>query len=292
MRGRSHSRSYSPRHGCSPRRGYSPQRGYSPRRNHSPRRDSHSPSHRSCTPPRRRYTSPRRSYSPRRSASPRRNDRRDESTSLLVRNVSRDIRPEDLRIPFEHFGPVKDVYLPKDYYTGEPRGFGFVQFMEPEHAVDAQYHMDKKVVGGREITVVFAEESRKKPQEMRKKERSRSSFRGFFGPMGRRRSPYGYGPWSRSRSRSRYSPSPPPRRVRYSRSSSLLHSRSRSRSPRAYRYSRSNSRSVSPAPRRHRREVSRSPTDSSSPPRRVYSSDGRNRRERSLDGSLQESSEQ
>jgi len=27
-------------------------------------------------------------------------------------------RPDDLRIPFERFGPVKDVYLPKDYYSG------------------------------------------------------------------------------------------------------------------------------------------------------------------------------
>ena len=27
-------------------------------------------------------------------------------------------RPEDLRGPFERFGPVKDVYLPKNYYTG------------------------------------------------------------------------------------------------------------------------------------------------------------------------------
>lgn len=27
-------------------------------------------------------------------------------------------RPEDLRIPFERFGPLKDVYLPKNYYTG------------------------------------------------------------------------------------------------------------------------------------------------------------------------------
>ena len=27
-------------------------------------------------------------------------------------------RPEDLRRPFGQFGPLKDVYLPKDYYTG------------------------------------------------------------------------------------------------------------------------------------------------------------------------------
>ena len=25
---------------------------------------------------------------------------------------------EDLRVPFERYGFVKDVYLPKDYYTG------------------------------------------------------------------------------------------------------------------------------------------------------------------------------
>jgi len=30
-------------------------------------------------------------------------------------------RPEDVRIPFERFGTVKDVYLPKDYYSGYVR---------------------------------------------------------------------------------------------------------------------------------------------------------------------------
>jgi hypothetical protein len=33
--------------------------------------------------------------------------------------------------------------------------------------------MDHQLIGGREITVVFAEENRKKPQEMRLKERTR-----------------------------------------------------------------------------------------------------------------------
>lgn len=27
-------------------------------------------------------------------------------------------RPQDIRISFERFGPVKDVYLPKNYHTG------------------------------------------------------------------------------------------------------------------------------------------------------------------------------
>ncbi|KAJ6864598.1 hypothetical protein NC651_035222 [Populus alba x Populus x berolinensis] len=43
---------------------------------------------------------------------------RDLPTSLLVRNLRLDCRPEDLRGPFGRFGPLKDVYLPRDYYTG------------------------------------------------------------------------------------------------------------------------------------------------------------------------------
>lgn len=27
-------------------------------------------------------------------------------------------RPDDLRGPFEQFGPLKGIYLPRDYYTG------------------------------------------------------------------------------------------------------------------------------------------------------------------------------
>ncbi|VFR02877.1 unnamed protein product [Cuscuta campestris] len=42
---------------------------------------------------------------------------RDGPTSLLVRNLRRDCRPEDLRRPFGQFGPLKDIYLPRDYYT-------------------------------------------------------------------------------------------------------------------------------------------------------------------------------
>jgi FUS-interacting serine-arginine-rich protein 1 len=52
-----------------------------------------------------------------------------------------------------------------------PRGFGFVQFLEPREAAEAQYCLDHQIIAGREITVVFAEENRKKPQEMRSKER-------------------------------------------------------------------------------------------------------------------------
>jgi len=55
----------------------------------------------------------------------------------------------------------------------EPRGFGFAQYYDPDDAADAKYFMDGQVVFGRQITVVFAEENRKKPQEMRARDRVR-----------------------------------------------------------------------------------------------------------------------
>ncbi|EOA31245.1 hypothetical protein CARUB_v10014415mg [Capsella rubella] len=162
---------------------------------------------------------------------------RDLPTSLLVRNLRHDCRQEDLRRPFEEFGPVKDIYLPRDYYTGDPRGFGFIQYVEPADAAEAKHHMDGFLLLGRELTVVFAEENRKKPTEMRTRDRGGRSNR--F--QDRRRSP------------PRYSRSPPPRRGR--------RSRSRSRGYNSPPPKRHQSRSVSPQDRRYEKErsYSRSP---------------------------------
>lgn len=53
----------------------------------------------------------------------------------------------------------------------DPRGFGFVQFVDPADAADAKSHMDGQILLGRELTVVYAEENRKKPSEMRARDR-------------------------------------------------------------------------------------------------------------------------
>ncbi|KAJ1296961.1 hypothetical protein BS78_01G341600 [Paspalum vaginatum] len=176
---------------------------------------------------------------------------RDLPTSLLVRNLRRDCRPDDLRRQFGKFGRVKDIYLPRDFYTGDPRGFGFIQYFDPEDAADAKYHMDGQVLLGREITVVFAEENRKKPSEMRARERISGTGRGrSYDLRSRSRSPgCSDSPRGRSRSRSR-SYSPAHKRKRYSRSPSPRE-RSVSHSPADSR-SRSASPAVSRSPRRQR----------------------------------------
>ncbi|XVF28445.1 hypothetical protein REPUB_Repub15cG0029800 [Reevesia pubescens] len=167
---------------------------------HRSRSRSYSPRRRSRTPPRgrKRYDDDPRD----RNRSHRDHRRSPLPSGLLIRNLPLDARTEDLRVPFERYGPVKDVYLPKNYYTGEPRGFGFVKFRYGEDAAEAKERMNHRVIGGREIRIVFAEENRKTPQEMRVTARTSGRDRGS------RRTP----PRSPRRRYRSYSRSPSPAR--------------------------------------------------------------------------------
>ncbi|KAL5211566.1 hypothetical protein ABZP36_022413 [Zizania latifolia] len=197
----------------------------------------YSPPHRS--PPRRGYggrgrSPPRRGYG---------GWKEQGSGSLLVRNIPLSCR--------------------------EPRGFAFVEFVDPFDASEAQYRMNRKVFFGREITVVLASESRKRPEEMR----SRTRVRGYSGHEGRRSSHYG-----------------------------RSHSRSRSRSPR-YR-GRPQSRSYSPAPRRrddysaspqskethHAKSPMRQPKELEDKKRRSYSPASRDGEQRDADNGYEKRS--
>eukprot|EP01025_Chloroclados_australasicus_P051047 TRINITY_DN5935_c0_g1_i1.p3 TRINITY_DN5935_c0_g1~~TRINITY_DN5935_c0_g1_i1.p3 ORF type:complete len:228 (+),score=5.75 TRINITY_DN5935_c0_g1_i1:33-716(+) len=184
--------------------------------------------------------------------------------SLLVRNLPLDARGDEVRAKFERFGDIRDVYLPRDYYTGRPKGFGFVEFRDCRDAEEALFHMDRAVLGGREISVVMSKESRKSPREMLRRDGPRrSEGRSSYYSSGRSR----YRDRSVSRGR-RYSRS-------YSRTPSRSRSRSRSRSPKKY-YSRSRSRSKSRSKSR-----SRTRSRSISPKRdyRAYSRDDVDRKE-------------
>jgi FUS-interacting serine-arginine-rich protein 1 len=140
----------------------------------------------------------------------------------------------------------------------QPRGFGFVQYLDARDAAEAQYYLDHQLISGREITVVFAEENRKKPQEMRTKERVRGRP-GFGGRRG-----------SRSRSPRRFSPSP--RGGRRSRSHSQ---QVRGRTPSPGHHGNAPSRSPSAGRSHRRRTRDRSPV----PPRRSPSPPHRGARE-------------
>ncbi|KAK4803211.1 hypothetical protein SAY86_001414 [Trapa natans] len=168
-----------------------------------------------CRSSSRSYSPRRQSRSPPRSRNHHEDDPRDRRSyrgrqrspapfGLLLRNLPLDARPQDIRNSFERFGPVKDVYLPKDYHTGEPRGFGFVKFRYAEDAAEAKQQMNHRIIGGREVRIVFAEENRKTPREMHRSDGMSGRSRGSYRRRSLSRSPkYRYRSYSRSQSPAR-----------------------------------------------------------------------------------------
>ncbi|XP_062265818.1 serine/arginine-rich splicing factor 10-like [Platichthys flesus] len=148
---------------------------------------------------------------------------RPPSTSLFVRNIGDESRPEDLRREFGRYGPIVDVYIPLDFYTRRPRGFAYIQFEDVRDAEDALHSLDRKWVGGRQIEIQFAQGDRKTPNQMKTKDRpspGRSSRYDDYDRDSRRRR-------SRSRSYDRYRSRSPSGDRRRRRSESPRESRGR-----------------------------------------------------------------
>lgn len=80
----------------------------------------------------------------------------DGMTSLKVDNLTYRTAPETLRRVFEKYGRVGDVYIPRDRYTKESRGFAFVRFHDKRDAEDAMDAMDGALLDGRELRVQMA----------------------------------------------------------------------------------------------------------------------------------------
>ncbi|KAK2198350.1 bifunctional RNA-binding domain superfamily/RNA recognition motif domain/Nucleotide-binding alpha-beta plait domain superfamily [Babesia duncani] len=113
--------------------------------------------------------------------------------SVLLRNLRYSTTPEQVRERFETFGKVRDVYLPLDFTTRRPRGFGFVEYYEKADALEAIKMMDNTEFDGSVISCFFAQDRRKSPDSMR---------RVYHGPPMRSHKRDYYEPRYRSRSRS------------------------------------------------------------------------------------------
>lgn len=59
------------------------------------------------------------------------------------------------------------MYIPRDFHSQQPKGFAFIEYATAALAAEARDEMDRFVIKGREIEVVFAQERRKTPNEMR-----------------------------------------------------------------------------------------------------------------------------
>ena len=73
--------------------------------------------------------------------------------NIYVGNLSRDVTDEELRKEFEAFGKVESVNIIKDKYSGQSRGFGFVEMPEKAEGQAALTGLKGKVLQGRTIDV-------------------------------------------------------------------------------------------------------------------------------------------
>jgi RNA recognition motif-containing protein len=73
--------------------------------------------------------------------------------NIYVGNLSYNVSEENLRQAFEAFGQVSSVTIVKDKYSGQPRGFGFVEMPNQAEAQAAIKDLNGKDLLGRPINV-------------------------------------------------------------------------------------------------------------------------------------------
>ncbi|MGD2072952.1 MAG: RNA-binding protein [Candidatus Thorarchaeota archaeon] len=73
--------------------------------------------------------------------------------NIYVGNVLHEATEDDLRQAFEAFGEVTSVKIITDRYTGDSRGFGFVEMPNFQEAKSALSGLDGKDLKGRTLKV-------------------------------------------------------------------------------------------------------------------------------------------
>ncbi len=73
--------------------------------------------------------------------------------NIYVGNLSNQTTEDDLRQAFEAFGQVESVNIIKDRFSGESRGFGFVEIASKQEAQKAIEEMNGKDLMGRAVNV-------------------------------------------------------------------------------------------------------------------------------------------
>ena len=73
--------------------------------------------------------------------------------NIYVGNLLREASEDDLRQAFEAFGQVTTAKIITDKYSGDSRGFGFVEMPNNQEAKDAISGLDGKDLKGRTLKV-------------------------------------------------------------------------------------------------------------------------------------------
>ena len=99
--------------------------------------------------------------------------------NIYVGNLSYEVTEEELRLAFEPFGQVESATIIKDKYSGQSKGFGFVEMPSKAEALSAIDGLNGTELKGRTLNVNEA--------------RPRTENRGGRGGQGGGRGGYGGG---------------------------------------------------------------------------------------------------
>lgn len=84
--------------------------------------------------------------------------------NIYVGNMSFETTEEDVREAFEKHGQVESVAIVKDRYSGEPRGYGFVEMPDSDEGQSAIAALNGTELKGRALRV---EEARPRSERRR-----------------------------------------------------------------------------------------------------------------------------
>jgi len=73
--------------------------------------------------------------------------------NIYVGNISRETNENEIKEAFEAFGQVSSVNIIKDKFSGDSRGFGFVEMPTASEAQNAIANLNGKQLSGRNLVV-------------------------------------------------------------------------------------------------------------------------------------------
>ncbi len=73
--------------------------------------------------------------------------------NIYVGNLAPDVTEDDLKHAFEPYGQVASVSIVKDKFSGEPRGFGFIEMPSKSEASTAINSLNYKELKGQLMKV-------------------------------------------------------------------------------------------------------------------------------------------
>ncbi len=82
--------------------------------------------------------------------------------NIFVGNLSKETTENEIQSEFEKHGKVRSVKLIKDMFSGESKGFGFVEMPNNTEAEAAIKELNVKILNGKPMTVNEARPPRDK----------------------------------------------------------------------------------------------------------------------------------